>query len=143
MPSPVSLQCLHTKNKKLTFNSKGESECGKRHLAPNQSVSPDAYYKIAIKNTIFTEVLRRRSNAYVADYIVKAAPSHIHVEFMHMFMAEAAENGRQESVMSWDKDGPRLLVKDFKDPKTWFFSTFRVVAYLASFQELDVFIREK
>ncbi len=50
----------------------------------------------------------------------------IPVEFMHWFMAEVAEKGGQESAMSWD-EGPRVLVKDFKDTKTWFFSTFGVV----------------
>ena len=57
-------------------------------------------------------------------------------------MAEVAEKGRQESAMPWDKEGPRVLVKDFKDTKTWFFSTFGVVAYLASFEELDAVIKE-
>ena len=87
-------------------------------------------------------MLRRKSNAYVAHAVVKATTSHILVEFMHRFMAEVAMKGRQELAMPWDKEGPRVFMKDFKDTKTWFFSTFGVVAYFASFEELDAVIKE-
>ena len=56
----------------------------------------------AIRNTIFTEVLRRRSNAYVAHSIIKATVLNIPLEFMKRFMDKMAEKGRLDSAMPWD-----------------------------------------
>jgi hypothetical protein len=61
---------------------------------------------------------------------------------MERFMDEVAEKGRLDSAMPWDKEGPRVLAKSFKDSKSWLFTTFGCVAFLASFEELDAVIRE-
>ncbi len=58
---------------------------------------------------------------------MKATISHILAEFMHMFMAEGVEKGRQESAMSWDKEGPRVLTKDYKNTKRG--SSLRVLTW--------------
>jgi hypothetical protein len=53
-----------------------------------------------------------------------------------------AEKGRPERAKPWDKEGPRVMAKNFKDAKSWFFTNFGAVSHLASFEELDAVIRE-
>ena len=57
-------------------------------------------------------------------------------------MKEVAENGRLERAKTWDKEGPRVMAKNFKDAKSWFFIIFGSVSHLASFEELDAVIKE-
>jgi hypothetical protein len=51
-------------------------------------------------------------------------------------MGNVAGKGRLESAKAWDKEGPRVLATDFRDNKSWFFTTLEFVLYLASFEEL-------
>ena len=101
---------------------------------------PDNNYKCALRHADFTEILRRRNNAYGAYNIVRCTIPDILLDFMKRFMEEVASKGRLESVKDWDKEGPRVLGKSFKDIKTWFFTTLGAVAHLASFEELDAII---
>jgi hypothetical protein len=111
-------------------------------MAMDRSIVSDEYFRCAIMNIIFTEVPRRRSNAHVAHSIIKATVSIITLEFMERFMDEVAEKGRLDSGMPWDKEGLRDLSKSFKDSKSWFFTTFGSVAFLASVEEPDALIRD-
>jgi hypothetical protein len=61
---------------------------------------------------------------------------------MLRFMKEVAEKRRLDRAKPWDKEGPRVLAKNFKDAKSWFFTTFGSVSHLASFEELDAVIKE-
>jgi hypothetical protein len=94
-------------------------------------------------HAIFREVLHHRNNAYIANKIVRCTIPHIPLDFMKRFMAKVAWKGRLESAKTWDKEGPRVLAKTFKDNKTLFFTALGVVARLASFEELDAVIREE
>ena len=47
-----------------------------------------------------------------------------------------------ELAKAWDKEESRVLAKDFRDIKTWFFIALEAVAHLASFEEMDAVIRE-
>ena len=85
---------------------------------------PDNYYKCAISNAIFTEILRRRNNAYVAHNIARCTIPNIPLDFMKRFMAEVARKGRLDSALAWDKEEPRVLANKFRDNKTWFVATF-------------------
>ena len=142
VPRTLCMRCLHVQNKKAPCDPEGECNQCKEKLAVNGSIMSDTYYKCAIRNAIFTEVLRRRNNAYVAHSIGKAIVSHIPLSFMLRFIKEVAEKGRLERARPWDKEGPRVLAKNFKDAKSWFFTTFGAVSHLASFEELDAVIRE-
>ena len=102
----------------------------------------DKYYKCAIRHAIFTEVLRRLNNAYVAQFIAKTTVSQISLSSMRRIMKEVAEKGRLERAKPWDKEGPRIMAKKIKDIKSWFFSTFGSVSHLTSFEELDAMIKE-
>ena len=57
-------------------------------------INSDNYYRCAIRNSIFTEALRRKNNAYVAHSIVRCTVPHIPLSFMKRFMAEVAAKGR-------------------------------------------------
>jgi hypothetical protein len=62
---------------------------------------------------------------------------------MKRFMKEVGAKGRLPATAKpWDKEGPRVLAKNFRDSKSWFFAMFGAVAYLASFEELNAIIRE-
>ena len=119
-----------------------ECECTrcKEKLAANQSIMSDVYYKV--KNAIFTEVLRRRNNAYVAHSIVKAIVSIIPLTFMNRFMEEVVEKGVLVRAKLGDKEGPRVLAKNFENAKSGFFITFGSVSNLDRFEELDAIIRK-
>jgi len=136
------LGCLHAASRKAPFDPAGECELCKGQLEIDQNISSDNYYRCAIRSAIFTEALRRRNNAYVAHSIIKCTITHIPLSFMTRFMNEVAEKGRLPESEPWDKEGPRVLAKNFKDSKSWFFTTFGAVAYLASFEELNAIIRE-
>ncbi len=124
-PRTMCLGCLHADIQKAPF----DAEKWKGDLEPDQSIMPDDYYKCALRHAIFTEVLRRRN---VAHSIVRSTVPHIPLDFMKRLMAA---KGRHVSAKAWDKEGPRVLAKDFKDFKTWFFTTLSVVAHLASFED--------
>jgi hypothetical protein len=57
-------------------------------------------------------------------------------------MEEVARKGRLERAKPWDKEGARVLAKNFDDAKSWFFTTFGFVSFLAKFEELNAVIRE-
>jgi hypothetical protein len=61
---------------------------------------------------------------------------------MNRFIEEVARKGRLERAKPWDKEGPRVLAKNFDDTKSWFFTTFGFVFLFSSFEELDAMIRE-
>ncbi len=132
---------MHKQNKMAPCDPEGECSKYKEKLVINESITLDTYYKCAIRNAIFTEVLRRRSNAYVAHSITRDIVSHITLSFMLRFMEEVAEKGRLERAKPWDKEGPRVLATNFKDAKSCFFTTFGSVSHLASFEELDAVIK--
>ncbi len=127
-PRTACLKCMHAVNRKAPFDSEGVGVKCKGDREPNQSIMSDNYYKCAIKNAIFTEVLRRRNNAYVAHNIVRCTIPNIPLDFMRRFMSEVAGKGRLDSAKAWDKEGPRTLAKNFRNNKTWFFTTFGAVA---------------
>ncbi len=143
-PRTVCLGCLHADSRKVPFDTEGECEQCKGQLDIDKSITNDNYYRCAIGSAIFTEALRRRNNAYVAHSIVKCTTPHIPLSFMKRCIKEVDAKGRlSEKAEPWDKEGPRVLAKNFRDSKSWFFTTFGVVAYLASFEELNAVIREE
>jgi hypothetical protein len=78
-----------------------------------------------MRSAIFTEALRRRNNASVAHIIGKYTVPHIPLSFMKRFTKEVGAKGRlPETNEPWDKEGPRVLAKNFRDCKSWFFTTF-------------------
>ncbi len=133
-PRTACLECMYAVNRTAPFDPEGACVKCKGDLEPNLSIMPDNYYKCVIRNAIFTEVLRRRNNAYVAHNIVRCTIPNILLDFMKRFMAEVAGKGRMDSALAWDKEEPRVLAKNFRDSKTWFFTTFGAVAHLASFE---------
>jgi len=141
-PRTQCMRCIHKQNKIAPCDPEGECSKCKEKLAINESITSVKYCKCAIRNAIYTEVLRRRSNAYVAHSIARDAVSHIPLSFMLRFMEEVDEKGRLEMAKPWDKKGPRVLAKNFKDSKSWFFTTFGSVSHLASFEKLDAVIKE-
>ena len=141
-PRTQCMRCMHKQNKMAPYDPEGECSKCKEKLAINESITSDKYSKCAIRNAFFTKVLRRRSNAYVAHSIARAIVSHIPLSFMIRFMEEVAEKGRLERATLCDKEGPRVWAKNFKDVKSWFFTTFGSVSHLASFEELDAVIKE-
>ncbi len=113
----MCLRCLHALSRKAPFDPDGSCAKCKRIMAPRQSIMPDIYYKCALVHAIFTEVMRRRNNAYAAHGIVKCTIPNIPLDFMKRFMAEGAGKGRLESSRAYDKEGLHVLGKDFKDSK--------------------------
>ncbi len=91
----------------------------------------------ALIHDIFTEVLRRRNNAYVAHSIVKCTVPNIPLDFMKRFMAEVAGKGRLESAKAWDKEGPRVLTKNFRDNKAW---SFYLSIFLSIYLSISVVV---
>ncbi len=109
----------------------------------DQNIISDNYFSRSIRNSIFTEALHRTNHAYVAHGIVRCTVPYIPLSFMKRFMAEVAAKGRLSEIAEpRDKEGPRVLEKNFNDNKSWFFATFGVVAYLACFAELNAIIGE-
>jgi hypothetical protein len=135
---------LDDANRKAPFDKNGECEkCGEALHSIRSSLTKDNYYKCAIRAAIFRDILRRKDNAYVAHSIVKATCSHVPLEFMSRFMEEVAEAGRNPKSEPWDREGPRVLCKEFVDKKAWFFTTWGAVQHLCSFEELDAIIKEE
>ena len=126
------LTCLDVANQNASFDRKGDcDQCGEALIAPmRSSFMPDEYYKCAIRSAIFREIMRRKDNAYIAHSIVRATCSHVPLEFMERFMEEVAESGRSPDSEQWDKEGPRVVCKEFKDKKAWFFTTWGAVQHL-------------
>ncbi len=59
------------------------------------------------------------NNAYVAHSIVKCTVPHIPLAFVKRFMKEVAAKGRlPETTEPWNKEGPRVLAKNFRDSKS-------------------------
>ena len=96
-PRTTCSQCLHVINRTLPFDPEGACEKCKGVLEPNQSIMPDNYNKYAIRHAIFTEVLRRRNNAYVAHNIVRCTIHNIPLDFRKSYMVKVASKGRLES----------------------------------------------
>jgi len=70
-PGTAYLGCMHADNRKAPFDAEGACKKCKGDWEPDQSIMPDNYYKCAIRHAIFTEVLSRRKNAYVAHIVVR------------------------------------------------------------------------
>ena len=137
------LACLYDQNQAAPFDADGEcGHCG-GDMKPQSTLIEDEYFKCALRSAIYKEILRKRSNAYVAHSIVTATVDNVPLPFMERFMGEVAEKGRREKAKPWDKEGPRILSKDFRDSKAWFLTTWGATAFLASFEELDAVIGEE
>jgi hypothetical protein len=133
---------MHMQNIMAPCDPEGECSKFKEKLTINESITSDKYYKCATKNAIFTEVMLRLSNAYMAHSIARATFSHIPLSFMLRFMEEVAEKGRLERAKPWDNEGTHVLTNNFKDAKSCFFTTFGAVSHLASFEELDAVMKD-
>ncbi len=118
-PRTACLGCLHASSQMAPFDP--ESECGecKGQLDIDQSITNYNHYRCVIKSAIFKEAMRRKNNAYVAHIIVNCTVPHIPPSFMKRLMKEVAAKGRlPETTEPWDKEGPRVLAKNFRDSKS-------------------------
>jgi hypothetical protein len=87
--------------------------------------------------------VRRKYNAYVAHSIVKSTCKNIPLHFKERFIEEIEKTGRRENAKPWDKEGPRVMCKDFNDKKVLFLTTRGAVSHLCSLEDLDALINEE
>ena len=137
------LGCLNAANGKAPFDKEGTCDRCDKKLSLHSCLMDDEYFKCYIRSGLFREIVRRKDNAYVAHGIVKTTCFNIPLSFMHRFMEEVAKAGRCEDAEPWDREGPRVMCKDFVDKKAWFFTTWGAVSHLCSFEELDAIISEE
>ena len=86
------VSCLLDQNRAAPFDADSECGCCGGDLEPQTNVIEDEYFKCAIRSAIFrAEILRKKSNAYVAHSISTVTVHNVPSEFMERFMAEVTK----------------------------------------------------